>query len=61
MTLTHQAEVYEMNTAQRPDKTIAKRIENLDSGGKLAVMLAEDQSSVRMEDTPRIGIAKSSL
>ena len=50
-----------MNTAQRPDRTIAKRIEALDSGGKLRVTFADDQSSVKIELAIRIGMARSSL
>ena len=50
-----------MKTAQIPERTMANKTEALDSGGKLAVTLAEDQSSVRIEEAIRMGIARSSL
>jgi len=50
-----------MKTAQKPVTTMARRMEALDSGGKLRLTLAGDQSSVRIEEARRTGIARSSL
>jgi hypothetical protein len=61
VTRTHQAEVYEMKTVQRPDRTMAVMTELRLSGGKHLEMLAEDQSSTISEAASRIGMVSRLL
>lgn len=56
VTRTHHAEVYEIQAAPTPVRMIARTIWLRDSGGKLRLMFAIDQSSVRIEAAIRIGM-----
>ena len=55
VTRTHQAEVYEMKTVERPEKTIARMIELRCPTGKLRARLLLDQLSSKRVQTSRIG------
>lgn len=61
VTRTHQAEVYDMNTDERPEKIMAKTRLFRRSGGKLMLMFSEDQFSKNTEQTKRIGIESTLL
>lgn len=58
---THQAEVYEIKTEERPEKTMAKMRLFLFSMGKFFATFSDDQSSTRREATSRIGIVRRLL
>ena len=55
VTRTHQAEAYEMKMEERPVKTMAVIMYVREPSGKLRAMLAEDQSSRKREQMPRMG------
>lgn len=61
VTRTHHAEVYEMNTEERPEMTMAVIKGLRFSGGKFLAMLADDQSSINSEATRRIGMVSKLL
>ena len=61
MTRTHHAEVYEMNTEERPEKIMAAMIWLRRSVGKFFSMFSDDQFSTKMEATRRIGIERTLL
>lgn len=61
VTRTHQADVYEMNTDESPEKTMAKiRLLRL-SIGKFLLTFSDDQFSRKIEQARRIGIDKTLL
>lgn len=61
VTRTHQAEVYEMNTDESPEKTMAKiKLLRL-SIGKFLLTFSDDQFSRKIEQARRIGIDKTLL
>lgn len=61
VTRTHHADVYEMKTVDRPERTIAKKMLLRLFGGKLRSILVEDQSSTQRVSTIRTGIDKRLL
>lgn len=61
VTRTHQAEVYEMKTDERPENTIAAMIWLRRSIGKFFSMFSEDQFSTKIEATSRIGMERTLL
>ena len=61
VTRTHQAEVYEMNTEERPENTIAAMMLLRCSRGKFFVTFSEDQFSMKMEAIRRMGIERTLL
>jgi len=61
VTRTHQAEVYEMKTVQRPDTIMAVMTELRLSGGKHLETLADDQSSTNSEAAMRMGTVSKLL
>lgn len=56
VTRTHQAEVYEMNTDERPEKIIAIIRFVRCGAGKFLLTFSEDQFSTTSEQTSKIGI-----
>ena len=61
VTRTHQAEVYEMNTEERPENTMAAMMLLRDSIGKFFVTFSEDQFSMKTEAMRRMGIERTLL
>ena len=61
VTRTHQAEVYDMNTEESPENTIARTMLLRRSVGKFFVTFSDDQSSTKNEANKRIGIDKRLL
>lgn len=61
VTRTHQAEVYDINTEERPEMTIAVMSGLRVSAGKFLAMLVEDQSSTNIEATSRMGMVRRLL
>lgn len=61
VTRTHHALVYEMNTDERPEKTMAMIRLLRRSSGKFAEMLADDQSSRKREQRRRTGMERRLL
>lgn len=56
VTRTHHADVYEMKTDDRPDKTMAKKMLDRFMGGKLRRMFSDDQSSRKRVHSTNKGI-----
>lgn len=61
VTRTHQAELYEMKTELRPERTMTAKTFCSEPGGKLTAMLAEDQFSRKTEQTRRTGMERRLL
>ena len=61
VTRTHQAEVYEMKTEERPENTMAAMMLLRCSRGKFFVTFSEDQFSMKMEAIRRMGIERTLL
>ena len=61
VTRTHQAEVYEMKTDDRPEKIMARTKLLRFWAGKFLLMFSEDQFSKKIEQTRRIGIDRRLL
>ena len=61
VTRTHQAEVYEMNTEERPENTMAAMMLLRCSRGKFFVTFSEDQFSMKTEAIRRMGIERTLL
>lgn len=61
VTRTHHADVYEMNTDERPDRTMAKKMLDRFTGGKLRRMFSEDQSSRKRVQSTNKGIERRLL
>ena len=61
VTRTHQADVYEMKTEERPEKIMARMIFWRRSVGKFFSIFSEDQFSTKMEATSRIGMERTLL
>lgn len=61
VTRTHQAEVYEMKTEERPENTMAAMILLRWSNGKFFVTFSEDQFSTKTEAMRRMGIDRTLL
>lgn len=61
VTRTHHADVYEMETPETPDSSMAKRMRLRCSVGKLRARLAGDQSSRNKEARRRIGMVRRLL
>jgi hypothetical protein len=61
VTRTHHADVYEINTEERPEKTMAITRLVRSSGGKLWSMLAWDQSSRKREQKRMTGMESKLL
>lgn len=61
VTRTHQADVYEMKTEERPEKTMAMMIELRSAAGKLRARFALDQFSRKSEQTRRTGMERRLL
>lgn len=61
VTRTHHAELYEMKTVLRPERSMTARTWRSWPGGKLAAMLAEDQFSRKRELTRRTGMVRRLL
>lgn len=61
VTRTHQADVYEMNTEERPENTMAAMILLRCSMGKFFVTFSEDQFSTKMEAMRRMGVERTLL
>ena len=58
VTRTHQADVYEMKTEERPENTMAAMMLLRWSMGKFFVTFSEDQFSTKMEAMRRMGIER---
>ena len=61
VTRTHQADVYEMKTDERPEKTMAMSMPLRWAGGKFRVMFSADQFSSRREQATRMGMERRLL
>ena len=61
VTRTHQAEVYDMKTEERPEKTMAAIIWLRRSVGKFFSIFSDDQFSTKIEATKRIGMDRTLL
>lgn len=61
VTRTAQAEVYEIKTVDRPEMIMTLRTVLRCSGGKFFWMLTEDQSSMRMDATSKMGMVRRLL
>lgn len=61
VTRTHHALVYEMNTDERPEKSMASMRLVRRSSGKFEEMLADDQSSRKREHRRRTGMERRLL
>jgi hypothetical protein len=61
VTRTHQAEVYEIQTVESPEKIIIMMRRLRYSTGKFLAMFTDDQSSRNREETSRIGIVRRLL
>ena len=61
VTRTHQAEVYEIKTEERPENTMAAIMLLRDSIGKFFITFSEDQFSMKTEASKRIGIERTLL
>ena len=61
VTRTHQAEVYDMKTEERPENTMAAMMLLRWSMGKFFATFSEDQFSTKMEAMRRIGIERTLL
>ena len=61
MTRTHQADVYEMKTDDRPEKIMARIRLLRCAAGKFLLIFSEDQFSKKIEQIRRMGIDKRLL
>ena len=61
VTRTHQAEVYEIKTEERPENTMAAMILLRCSTGKFFATFSEDQFSMKTEAMRRMGIERTLL
>ena len=61
VTRTHQAEVYEMKTEERPENTMAAMMLLRDSTGKFFATFSDDQFSMKTEAMRRMGIERTLL
>ena len=61
VTRTHQAEVYEIKTEERPENTMAATMLLRDSIGKFFITFSEDQFSMKTEARRRMGIERTLL
>ena len=61
VTRIHQADVYEMQTVERPEKSIAMMILFRYSRGKFLAMFVEDQSSKNREAINKMGMVRRLL
>ncbi len=61
VTRTHQADVYEMNTDDRPENIMASTMLFRRSAGKFLLTFSEDQFSKKIEQTRRIGMDRRLL
>ena len=61
VTRTHQAEVYEIKTEDRPENTMAAIMLLRDSIGKFFITFSEDQFSMKTEARRRMGIERTLL
>ena len=61
VTRTHQAEVYEIKTEDRPENTMAAIMLLRDSIGKFFITFSEDQFSKKTEARKRMGIERTLL
>ena len=61
VTRTHQAEVYEIKTEDRPENTMAAMMLLRDSIGKFFITFSEDQFSMKTEARRRMGIERTLL
>ncbi len=61
VTRTHQAEVYEIKTEERPEMIIIDMTVLRVAGGKFLTMFSDDQFSSTKEQTRRIGMVRRLL
>ena len=61
VTRTHHADVYEMKTDDRPEKTIAMTMLLRCAAGKFRSIFSEDQFSKKRDATRRMGIERRLL
>jgi len=61
VTRTHHADVYEMKTDDRPEKTMDAKMRLRVSTGKFLAMLTADQSSTKSDAAMRTGMVRRLL